>query len=153
MEIRKNMNRYLQILSLFVITTLILTTNSQAQSFPKIGDTWNGAIDANNKMYMPPPYGFENLIEFEHNGRKFSGAVKEGKIVGILTTDTTFEINKIRYMDRPLSAFQNKDKVKLILGWANYLPVEDGWYAAFSFDRLTDASKVAFLFKVDFEAN
>lgn len=34
------------------------------------------------------------------------------------------------------------------MGWANYLPIENDWYAGFHSDKITDSSKVTFLFKI-----
>lgn len=143
------MNKYFKILSLLCIATLVLTKNSDAQSFPRIGDTWESSTGSDGMLYLPPPYGFKDKIEFEYKGMKFDGAVKDGKILFISTIDSLFEINKTKYIGKPLSFFKNKDNVKLVLGWAHYLPVEEGWYAAFSFKKLTDSSKVIFLFQVE----
>jgi hypothetical protein len=143
------MNKYFKILTLFFITTFVMSKNSNAQGLPKIGDVWAGTVDSSSKIYLPSPYGFEDKIEFQHDGVKFHGAIYKGKVIGISTNDALFEINKVRYMDKPLSYFKNKDKIKLSIGWGHYLPLEEGWYAAFDFNHISDTSKVTFLFKLE----
>lgn len=39
--------------------------NCSAQEIPGIGQTWTGAISPDEKLYVLPPYGFQDKIVFK----------------------------------------------------------------------------------------
>lgn len=121
--------------------------NCSAQEIPEIGQTWTGKIEPDEKLYVLPPYGFQNKIVFKVGDSNFSGAVKSGRIVFISTDDPDFVINGKSYVGMPLSSFKNRDRLKTSRGWGSYLEINDEWYAAFDFKELSDTSKVIFVFK------
>ena len=121
--------------------------NCSAQEIPEIGQTWTGEIRHNEKLYVLPPYGFQDKIVFKSGDSDFSGAVKSGRIVFISTNDPDFVINGKRYVGVPLSSFKSRDKLVTSPGWGSYLEIDDEWYAAFDYKELSDTSKVIFVFK------
>lgn len=114
---------------------------------PRIGDIWEGSIDSSQKILLPPPHGIKDKIVFEYQGIRFVGGASDKKIVCIMTSDPNFQLGGSKYIGSPLSSFKNKEEVKLIRGWANFLALSEGWYAAFDFKDLSDSSEVKYLFK------
>jgi hypothetical protein len=123
-------------------------TSCLGQKVPQIGDVWAGKVSS-DKIYLFPPFGFQNKIVFEVNKKKFTGAVKDGskEIIFLSTTDPDFVVNKKKYIGLPLSSFSNKNDITIIMGWGGYIKVTRDWYAGFDDRKLSDSSKVRFLFK------
>lgn len=135
-------------LTFFATILFVLNINHcLAQEIPGIGQTWAGEISPDEKLYVLPPYGFQDKIVFKAGDINFFGAVKSGRIVFISTHDPGFVINGKSYVGTPLSSFKNRDELVTSPGWGSYLKIDDEWYAAFDYKELSDASKVVFVFK------
>jgi len=137
----------LRLFGFILITLCAFPEYTTAQSMPRIGDHWDATIDSTQKILLPPPLGIKNKIDFECEGIKFTGAVSDRKIISIITRDPNFEIGGLKYIGTELSSFKDRNQIKQIRGWGNFLPLSDGWYAVFDFKDLSDTSKVLYLFK------
>lgn len=133
----------------FAATLLTMSVNNcSAQEIPKIGQAWTGSTEG--ELYVPSPYGFEDMIHFDVGKIKFSGAVHKEKIIFISTRDTAFLINGKKYIGQPLSSLENRQDVEKVPGWGHYVKIDNEWYAGFDFKSVNPQSKVLFLFKYEF---
>lgn len=128
-----------------MIYGMILSFSSQGQVIPKLGTLWNKSEHTETKLYVPK-YGLINSVAIEVDDIKFSlGLDSTNKIVFISTADKNFEIGGVKFIGGKIKSFSKK--INLINGWANYISLDAGWFAATDFKELHDQSKITFLFQ------
>lgn len=117
----------------------------------------NDIIDAtkSNGYILLPNNALAKCVEIEEEGIKYSlGLSDDNKVIFISTTDTLFSINGIKTGDC-ISSFCDVEKIEFECkndnytpGWGYYIPIGDGWFAAFNFkEKPNKNSLVQYLFK------
>lgn len=124
---------------------MLFSFSIYGQEMPKLGTIWNKSIYGKTKLYVPK-YGFLNSAEIEINKIKFSlGLDSTNRIVFISTADRNFRIENEKFIGKEIKSFSKR--ISLINGWANYISLGSGWFAAADFKNLNDKSKITFLFQ------
>lgn len=117
----------------------------------------NDTIDAtkSNGYILLPNNALAKCVEIEEEGIKYSlGLSDDNKVIFISTIDTLFSINGIKTGDC-ISSFCDVEKIEFECkndnytpGWGYYIPIGDGWFAAFNFkEKPNKNSLVQYLFK------
>ncbi|MNL36759.1 hypothetical protein D3C87_1588640 [compost metagenome] len=135
-----------------IIFTLIFTVSIlcsvSSQNLPVLGTIWKENVKSDGKIFVPK-YGLIKKVNFiDNNCLFFAGLDRYSKVVFISTNDEKFKISNIEYIGKSFNNLSGNKKVNFIVGWANYIPVEEGWFAASGFRELTDKSTIEFVFKL-----
>ena len=130
---------------ILMIYVTVLSFSTQGQVMPKLGTIWNKGGHTETKLYVPK-YGLINSVEIEVDDVKFSlGLDNNNTIVFISTADKSFKIGNAKFVGKKIKSFSKE--INLINGWANYISLDAGWFAASDFKVLNDQSKITFLFQ------
>jgi len=130
-----------------LLLLLLLTSLSNAQSLPQIGETWKGKIDTFNKVLISPSQ-FVNSADLNIDKIKYKIGVDNSKrIVFISTIDKNFTIADQTYVGKSFSDIAKNKEVVLERGWARFVSIGEGWYAATDFKDYKKDSKVLYVFK------
>lgn len=128
-----------------MIYVMVLSFSTQGQVMPKLGTIWNKSEHTETKLYVPH-YGIINSVVIEVDDIKFTlGLDNNSIIVFISTADKSFKIGKTNFVGKKIRSFSKE--INLINGWANYISLDAGWFAASDFKELNDQSKITFLFQ------
>lgn len=137
------MNKSTYILLLF----LFLKSISKAQSLPQIGETWTGKLDTANRLLISPSQ-FVKSADTTIDKTKFKiGVDKAKKVVFISTIDKNFRIADQTYIGKNFSDVAKGKEIVLEKGWATFVSIGEGWFAATDFKDYDKDSKVLFVFK------
>lgn len=140
----KHFNIILLIFSIFTSSFLM------AQKLPDLDIQWTGRLSDTDIVVMNDFYPRAELFL---DGVKYHLAIDKSsrKVKYISSYDPKFRLKSLEVIGRPFNSFNNTDKLVHMPGWANFVPLADGWYAAFSFRNLTDSSKCTHVFKYRFK--
>lgn len=102
-----------------------------------------------NFMILTPQNNIIKAYKTMINGINFMIAVEDiHNSLYISTSDQKFRLGDSTIIGRPLESFKNKKEIKLIRGWGHYLKIDNQWYAAFDWKKVSDTSKVLFCISV-----
>ncbi|QEC52994.1 hypothetical protein EDD80_105215 [Anseongella ginsenosidimutans] len=107
------------------------------------------------RMMVSVPREGEYMISHaaEIDGIKYDIAVDNIlKSLYVQTSDPDFKLDGKAIIGQPLSSFENRQNVRYMSNWGNYLKLDDHWYAMLGKQYgIDDDAKVLFVFQYDME--
>ncbi len=132
---------------LILVSLLSIQNLGKAQNMPKVGDYFEISNTNLGKIYSPPPLDFLDKAVCNFNGINFNLGIKNNKICYISTSDPRFKLNKKQYIGKKLNEIKTYGELINIPGWGNYIEIDGGWNATFTYKEFNSNSVVLFLFK------
>ncbi|MGN5953026.1 hypothetical protein ACP6L2_00285 [Sphingobacterium lactis] len=130
-----------------LLLILFLTSISKAQSLPQIGETWKGKIDTFNRILISPSQFVKSADLTVDKIQYKIGVDKAKKVVLISTIDKNFRIADQTCIGMNFSDVAEDKEIVLEKGWATFVSIGEGWYAAADPKDYDKDSKVLFVFK------